>query len=248
MFILFIVCVTFPCIFCARRSGLVPGSTGLSGPIVFPNSQRRPNAPNSFDTALIRTAGLRNASEVFAALGIREDNADPLLGRRKTSYAEQAICEPELRTVEVGVKGGEVGEIFFPKCVRVLRCGGCCDISDRMACTPTKISYRDVKRAKIRIKRSPAISATSQTIQVEVHEECRCMCKVKEENCNPDIHVYQPELCKCTCNNQQDAIACRNMAPVKIWDNDQCKCKCRDVKHCPSGTEFSHDTCNCEAS
>lgn len=137
-------------------------------------------AQNSFDSALIRTAGLRNASEVFAALGISgfsEDNDDAILGRRKNNIAEQAVCEPELRTVEVGDQGVEAGEIFFPKCVRVLRCGGCCDISDRMACTPTKISYREVKRAKIRIRRSATPSATSQSIPIEVHEECRCMCK-----------------------------------------------------------------------
>ncbi|XP_053201188.1 vascular endothelial growth factor A-like isoform X2 [Panonychus citri] len=228
IFNLFIVFLIVPNVLTARRSGLISGSIG-SSPIVFPNSQRHPNAQNSFDSALIRTAGLRNAS------------------RRKNNIAEQAVCEPELRTVEVGDQGVEAGEIFFPKCVRVLRCGGCCDISDRMACTPTKISYREVKRAKIRIRRSATPSATSQSIPIEVHEECRCMCKVKEEHCNSSIHVYQKDLCKCACKNEQEFAACRNMAPLKTWENSECKCKCREVKHCPSGTVFSHDTCNCEA-
>ncbi|XP_015787663.1 vascular endothelial growth factor A [Tetranychus urticae] len=248
MFNLIILLLTIHCTFSARLSEPTSSSSGSSGAIVFPSAQRPQSQQNSFDIALLRTAGLRNVSDIFAALGIHEENEDPLAGRKKTNYAEQAVCEPELRTVEVGDQRTESGEIFFPRCVRVLRCGGCCDISDRMACTPTKISHRDVKRAKIRLRRSTTPSASSQTIQVEVHDECRCMCKVKEEHCNPSLHVYQADLCKCACNNEQDAVACRNMAPAKSWDNNECKCKCRDVKHCPSGTEFSHDTCNCEAS
>lgn len=148
-----------------------------------------------------------------------------------------------MTTISVDETSSDGNEIYFPKCVRVPRCGGCCDISDRMHCVATKVSYKEVKRAKIRIRRSAVPAASSQSVKIEIHEECRCQCKVKQEECKADKHSYSSELCKCVCHNSQEEINCRSMAPKKVWDNDSCTCKCRQQTHCPSKTSFSHQEC-----
>lgn len=82
-------------------------------------------------------------------MGIEEDDDDVGGRRRSSQMASQAVCSPELRTIELNDTGNESNVIFFPKCVRVNRCGGCCG-THFMECVPTKISFQSVRRAQIR--------------------------------------------------------------------------------------------------
>ncbi|RWS26618.1 vascular endothelial growth factor C-like protein [Leptotrombidium deliense] len=132
--------------------------------------------------------------------------------------------------------------IISLKTVRVQRCGGCC-LSPRQHCVPTKITTRQVRRTAIQIKRS-APELASQTTPVEVHEECQCQCKIKKEDCNPAIHVFDD--CNCNCKNRNEMQQCHFQADNKVWDSSECKCKCRRTQHCSTGLVFSHDTCSCQ--
>lgn len=94
----------------------------------------------------------------------------------------------------------------------------------------------------IRIRRDTR-QHSQQTVQLEVHDECRCMCKVKADDCNPLTHRYREDLCNCECINSDQEQDCRSMGPDKFWDTESCMCKCRHQIHCSSGLRFSHDTC-----
>ena len=52
---------------------------------------------------------------------------------------DQAKCEPELKIVELEHEKVE-GVQYFPTCVRLHRCGGCCH-SSHQVCHPTKEEY-----------------------------------------------------------------------------------------------------------
>ncbi|RWS09095.1 vascular endothelial growth factor A-like protein, partial [Dinothrombium tinctorium] len=186
---------------------------------------------------LIRASNISKAIDFLRTMGVDMTN-EPIASRKYKNFADQAVCEPELRTVQLdGSNSGE--SIMFPKCVRVKRCGGCC-VSERMECVPTRKSERDVRRTSIRIKRS-APESSSQTVKVEVHEECRCQCKVKESDCNLSIHTYQN--CNCVCKNSEEQVQCFAQANAKYWDPAECKCKCLRTQQCSTGLVFSHATC-----
>jgi len=196
---------------------------------------------DSLESILIRSSHIKSVNEFFDVFGVITSR----VGGR--SSAEQASCEPEVRTVELEVPESDKSSLFFPKCVRVARCGGCCGLSHLLECVPTKVSQKTLRRAQIRVKRSAngrAVSEASQNIiKLDVHEECKCQCKVQESDCNSFIHKYKPELCRCECLNTNDEIECRKLSKTKIWDASDCKCKCKQIKLCSTGLSFSHDTC-----
>ncbi len=176
---------------------------------------------DKLESFLHQTIELRNVSDFLKAFGVKEDvDEGGIFGRKKDSYAEQATCQPELRTIEL--PSNEPDSLFFPVCVRLPRCGGCCGLSHVLECVPTKVSLRELKRARVRVKRSTngrsSAEASQISIKVEIHDECKCKCKVKEDDCDDNLHRYKPQLCKCVCINQDKELACEKESSNKIWD------------------------------
>jgi len=159
---------------------------------------------------------MRNVSDFLEALGVGE-----VLSRKKVTYSEQATCQPEMRTVEL--PSNEPNSVFFPNCVRLPRCGGCCGLSEMLECVPTKISQKELTRARVRLKRSTSGKSLKEalpiTIKVPVHEACKCKCKVQEDDCDLYFHNYDQESCKCVCKNQSEELACLRDSKNKVWDN-----------------------------
>ncbi len=197
---------------------------------------------DSLDSLLIRSSHIKSVDQFLDAFGVEITSR-----LSRNSFAEQALCEPEIKTVELEVSESDKNSVFFPKCVRIARCGGCCGASHLLECVPTKISQKTLRRAQIRVKRSTngkaVPEASNHVIRIDVHEECKCQCKVQEKHCNPSIHKYKPELCKCECLNTNDEIECKKLGKSKLWDSAECRCKCAQTKLCSSGLFFSHDTC-----
>ncbi|XP_054163219.1 vascular endothelial growth factor A-like [Oppia nitens] len=165
------------------------------------------------------------------------------------TIGQQASCAPELKSIELDDTFGQQNDIFFPKCVRIQRCGGCCGPSRLLKCVPTKKSYKNIRRAHIRYKRSldgRAVPELNQhTVKVEVHEECRCECLVQQSHCNPFVHKYRPDLCKCQCLHLKDQLECKLYSDYKVWDPIDCRCKCIHTKLCSTGLYFDDQTCGC---
>lgn len=58
-----------------------------------------------------------------------------------------------------------------------------------------------------------------QMASVEVHEECRCVCRVQAEDCS-DQQEYHPDECRCVCQNSEAELACRNAKDkvrFRVW-------------------------------
>lgn len=161
------------------------------------------------------------------------------------SIAQPANCQTEQHVVELD-KPDNGATLFWPSCVRVRRCGGCCT-SKMLACKPTATSILNVTVLKMLYNHQNPDSFESQgtrILSLEQHDRCACMCKERPEDCNSDIHEYRENECRCVCNNPEAAASCDG--PKKIWDSKECLCKCRNVRLCSSGRYFNIMTCRCE--
>lgn len=172
--------------------------------------------------------------------------------------ATMANCEPEVRTVHLDLPV-EANTLFFPTCVRLEQCGGCC-YGPLLTCRPTKtttISLRVLKtklndnsssggrRARSRRRRRQAVPSY-QDVEVQRHDQCDCGCKVQEKDCNPNLHNYFEGECACVCKNKDDKASCEQQGETKYWDNESCNCYCRRPVSCSTGQIFSPLTCQCE--
>ncbi|XP_063874971.1 vascular endothelial growth factor A-like [Scylla paramamosain] len=172
--------------------------------------------------------------------------------------AKMALCEPELQTVVLDLPK-EPGTVFYPPCVRLERCGGCC-LSSLLTCRPTRTETIRLMVLKAVLKHSkiPATSdnslpsshykSPSSYVEVEAtrHVECAPGCVVQERDCNPAIHVYLESDCACTCKNKDEKEACEEQHRIKYWDNDTCVCRCLRPVDCSTGEAFSQTSCRCE--
>ncbi|CAG2173078.1 unnamed protein product [Oppiella nova] len=203
------------------------------------------SSEDSLESVLIRTSHMTDVNDLLQELGL------VITGRlRGSAYGVQAVCAPELRTVELeDSPDGDHNSIYFPKCVRIKRCGGCCGASQLLECSPTKKSYKTVRRAHIRMKRSadgrPLPNLSHHSVSVEEHEECGCQCRVGPQQCDPFLHRYRLELCRCECLNARDQLECKSLGTYRIWDSSECRCKCIVTKLCSTGYYFDDHTCSC---
>ena len=222
------------------------------GSIIFPDTNRdmylndRNNLKiNSIEAKMVKTASIVNASQFFNLFEANSlgDEEPFLASRKKVNYVEQAICKPDLKVIKLDNEPGFNGnEIYFPKCIRVPRCGGCCDLSERMTCVPVKTSFKEMRRARIRSSNA-GFRASSQLVKVEIHDECKCVCKIKASDCLNPLHDYEHQLCQCVCKNSLEEAACHEAGHFRLWDFKTCSCKCRYPKHCSSGFRFNHKSC-----
>lgn len=171
--------------------------------------------------------------------------------------AEMANCAPELRTVKLDLPKDDVHTGFYPTCVRLERCGGCCPIS-LLTCRPIKTETVMIKVMKY--KRTPPKTGrnsnsnttpsryTGKFIYTEAtrHVECDCNCTVKEEDCDLAIHHYSYRDCGCVCKDQAKKEECLKQNDIKRWINNTCTCECWHQEECGTGDHFDQDTCKCE--
>lgn len=181
--------------------------------------------------------------------------------------ATMATCKPELQTVELDLPV-ESNTLYYPTCVRLEQCGGCC-YGPLLACRPKVTKVVRLKVLKTVISRSTNTDSsrsrpdsrrqsrrrrrrrrqaipTYHEVEAIKHVQCECGCKVKEQDCNPTIHNYLESDCACVCKSRDEKAKCEQKDNTKYWDNDSCACYCRRVVECGSGEYFSHTSCKCE--
>ncbi|XP_076303138.1 uncharacterized protein LOC143221630 [Lasioglossum baleicum] len=156
-----------------------------------------------------------------------------------------ATCKPELQTVQLHLDT-DTTSIYFPTCIRINRCGGCC-YNSLLSCQPTASETRNFEIYVMTTDHHKGLVYRSKRIvPVEEHTKCECNCKLKEEHCNKK-QTYIPESCECQCNNVNEKKKC-NETNKKVWNSDLCSCSCREVRHCSTGLYFDQNTCRCEQS
>ena len=102
---------------------------------------------SNLDALMLQTANIANVSQFLNLFQAKTSDLDEsfFASRRKIFYFLLAVCKLDLKMINLDNKlKCYKTDIYFPKCIRVLRCGGCCDINDRMTCVAVKTSLRDV--------------------------------------------------------------------------------------------------------
>ncbi|XP_015915884.1 platelet-derived growth factor subunit A [Parasteatoda tepidariorum] len=165
--------------------------------------------------------------------------------RPTPSFAQPAACQPEDQIVELE-KPERSDVMYWPSCVRVRRCGGCCT-SKMLSCNPVATSTISI--AVLQVRYNPLSPHAfedqgSHTFTLEQHDRCACGCREQPSDCTPELHEYRVNECKCVCRNQEESSTCTG--PKKIWDNQECMCKCRRVQLCSTGRLYNIQKCKCE--
>ncbi|CAL4156417.1 unnamed protein product [Meganyctiphanes norvegica] len=186
--------------------------------------------------------------EVLSLLGIDapdrkvdEDVVDGSFSNAIIIDGEQAICKPELKTVELKTPPGD---LYFPRCVRLLHCGGCC-IGDLLSCQPTATQPVYIKVMKVANNMRGRPSPSYELIEEEEHLACTCDCRIQAHHCDPDTQVYRQTHCDCVCKDTPEQSWCL-ASNLHSWDINKCKCHCRRPRDCGTGEVFDHTTCRCK--
>ena len=176
-----------------------------------------------------------------------------------------ANCEPELRTVHVAPlvtnsltrqlssSVSSQSDIYFPHCIRLPVCGGCCP-SERLRCTPTIVAKQNVSVLHMRYSMQNRRFQLGgvERVQVERHNRCQCQCITQPSDCGPE-QLYQADECRCICPDTVK-MAClkrqRKMSNLPsrfiLWNGARCKCECNPpggVWRCATGFKFDRTTC-----
>ncbi|XP_053950848.1 uncharacterized protein LOC128858510 isoform X2 [Anastrepha ludens] len=198
---------------------------------------------------------LDNVTDVteFIERFVNKDTIDPKLGlqdtfRRSVERAnvqtpKPANCIPENTVVPLTPlePSHDPKVVYFPKCTRVKRCGGCCG-SQLMSCQPTETETINFEVIKINHGDSTRIRG-KEIVVVEQHTKCQCDCRIKAEDCN-SYQIYRRDMCSCVCTNE-DALQKCLAQEHKYWDETACRCVCRDSQSCTTGTIFDESQCAC---
>ncbi|XP_011493907.1 PREDICTED: vascular endothelial growth factor A [Ceratosolen solmsi marchali] len=155
-----------------------------------------------------------------------------------------AICMPELQVVPVK-ENPDPGAIYFPNCIRIKRCGGCCN-HELLSCQPTATEIHNYQIHVTKISEDLAqYNVYKEIVPLEEHTECFCGCKVNENDCT-DKQYYNKDECRCICKRLDEEDKCRQHIEKKYWNPDQCSCQCRNVEECSTGFYFDHNLCSCK--
>jgi hypothetical protein len=165
---------------------------------------------------------------------------------KRPKIAAPAGCASEMRTVELETPGDQ--EMYYPWCVRLPRCSGCCP-STRLECVPTKVSYIDVPVLRLKFENFNKKFELKgiKTFKMLRHDSCACQCIEQPEDCSAG-QDYKPEECRCVCRDLRAADLCLASSSVKVWSKEWCSCSCRHSKQCSTGLTFDPNSCRCVTS
>jgi hypothetical protein len=157
-----------------------------------------------------------------------------------------ATCQPMPTVVNLRPENDkDPTTIYFPSCTVLNRCGGCCT-HKLLSCSPIEeelITFSIMKSQYVAGSKKLQ-SRGKVTINVPEHKKCKCQCSITEKDCNR-LQVYDKSQCQCKCSNTSDQEKCIQESKIKLWDNNECTCLCREQRECSTGYEFDSSTCSC---
>jgi len=134
----------------------------------------------------------------------------------------------------------------IPDHVAVDRCGGSC-YGPAHTCSPMMKSVTMVQVMLVLSKWPHGEHETLCTeVEVEVHDQCECGCRIQPDQCLPGLQYYHQPSCRCICSDSSARYSCLRRGSV--WDPDSCQCKCpaHSWQHCSTGYMFDYvSTCSC---
>ncbi|XP_043289719.1 vascular endothelial growth factor D-like [Venturia canescens] len=198
------------------------------------------SAASTIDEFLNLVTDGRNQSKNFHST----DSFDGL-ERSMGALTRSAGCIPEFKAVRIYDEvPSEPDIMYFPECVRINRCGGCC--SRLLECKPRNARKKNVEFVVSKIlPNGEILPYEKKIVSLLEHIDCECDCKLKAKDCPPKAKYYEDE-CECKCQNEEDEQKCANEHPVKEWDHTTCSCHCREEEICSTGMQLNRETCRCE--
>lgn len=172
-----------------------------------------------------------------------------IIGVLPESVVKKSFCSLQYQNVNLDSNGnnkqiGSASGYYFPSCVRVPRCSGCCEESmiggALHQCLPTGIRYESVLQIAQTIQMSPSEYPATNTsklmhirrrvAKVAIHTGCECRCKTNPTGtCLSVHHRFHNDTCRCECQNRGVSSLCaQHITPfgTKFWSEEECQCKC----------------------
>lgn len=105
---------------------------------------------------------------------------------------------------------------YFPSCVLVKQCGGCCAHSGT-SCTPTDETEKVVTVKKTKYVNSSKLqNLGDMTITIKEHNKCKCLCKKTEADCN-SLQRFIKNQCRCECVNKDEEQKCLEVRTKRLF-------------------------------
>ncbi|GFR81848.1 vascular endothelial growth factor A [Elysia marginata] len=155
--------------------------------------------------------------------------------------AEPDHCSPREMTVDLELRNADPDLVYYPRCTKVMRCGGCCS-SKHVSCEPVEVerSVLNVLKGQVPFPEADyLIFADFEKVLVERHLSCRTRCKLSQSKCGAH-KTFLPRQCACACNKTQSCDGNR------VWDPETCRCTCARTRKCMRGQIFSQESCQCK--
>ncbi|KAL7644441.1 UNVERIFIED_CONTAM: hypothetical protein RMT77_005273 [Armadillidium vulgare] len=190
--------------------------------------------------------------KLFGLLSVRSGLTPALYASSKGPEiidASNAGCLPVKTPVDITVNDNDPSALYYPSCVMLEKCGGCC-YGSLLSCQPESTETVNFKIAKVRSRtrdnKLPEETVSEElVVSEEKHLSCSCKCNVKAKDCNSEIQKYNENECSCECIDTQEEAECLTKEKTHVWDSATCSCRCKDVLECSSGFQFDHADCKC---
>ncbi|OTF75047.1 VEGF protein-like protein [Euroglyphus maynei] len=193
---------------------------------------------------------------------------------------EQSSCSLEYQTIDLdslssqsnhSYGGGQTWIHYYPRCIRVPRCIGCCskrgqinfDDWNERQCRPINVQYKTVIQTGQSIDHNGMKKLFRRKIQVAYHTGCQCQCR-QNPRCQNIRQKFYDDSCRCECRPEiaTERFECSKRLTIHghmFWDNDRCECRCPQFyyayihhlnpmpsdTYCPSGHYLQLNNCRC---
>ncbi|CRL08719.1 CLUMA_CG021292, isoform A [Clunio marinus] len=156
----------------------------------------------------------------------------------------QATCQPIDTVVSLVQDERDPTVFYFPSCVLMKQCGGCCAHSGT-TCSPIEETDKQITIKKTKFSGGSKFQSLGDvTVTVKEHNRCKCQCKKTASSCN-SLQKFIANQCRCECINIAEAESC-TQDPTKLFDTKSCACVCRDTKECATGLQYDQSSCSCQ--
>ncbi|XP_070497514.1 uncharacterized protein [Chironomus tepperi] len=158
------------------------------------------------------TNSLSNVSSTFTHPANRKRRA------AASNQLRQATCQPVDTVISLVPKDERDPTIYyFPSCVIVKQCGGCCAHSGT-SCTPTDETEKQITVKKTKFVNEPKLANLGDvTITIKEHNKCKCQCKKSASDCN-GLQRFIRSQCRCECTNSKEADQCAQITDTTDED------------------------------
>ena len=141
--------------------------------------------------------------------------------------------ECRIRPQIVNVDGGD--PVFFPFSIKTSKCSdSCINISNPYA----KLCVSDVVK-NLNVKVFNLMSRTNETRHIELHETCKCKCRLDASVCS-NKQRWNNDKCRWECRELIDKGVCDKGS---ILNPSNCECKYN--KLCDVGQYLDYENCKC---